>query len=44
MKQGVNGFERTGYGGPCPPKHDDSHRYFFRLYALDIELSTQEGA
>jgi Raf kinase inhibitor-like YbhB/YbcL family protein len=43
-KQGVNGFRRVGYGGPCPPKQDDAHRYFFRLYALDIELPTQEGA
>ena len=44
MKQGINGFKRIGYGGPCPPKQDDSHRYFFRLYALDAELPTQEGA
>lgn len=31
--QGVNDWGRTGYGGPCPPI--GSHRYFFRLYALD---------
>lgn len=32
--QGVNGFRKVGYGGPCPPK-GSSHRYFFKLYALD---------
>ena len=35
--QGVNDFDRPGYGGPCPPA--GTHRYFFRLYALDGELS-----
>jgi Raf kinase inhibitor-like YbhB/YbcL family protein len=44
MKQGLNGFNRIGYGGPCPPKQDASHRYFFHLYALDIILAAQEGA
>jgi Raf kinase inhibitor-like YbhB/YbcL family protein len=33
-KQGMNDFKRTGYGGPCPPS--GTHRYFFRIYALDI--------
>jgi Raf kinase inhibitor-like YbhB/YbcL family protein len=32
---GTNDFGRTGYGGPCPPK-GSAHRYYFRLYALDI--------
>lgn len=31
--QGVNDFGRIGYGGPCPP--GGTHRYFFKLYALD---------
>ena len=34
--QGVNGFKQYGYGGPCPPS--GTHRYFFKLYALDTEL------
>ena len=36
--QGVNDFRKVGYGGPCPPR-GPGHRYFFRLYALDIELT-----
>lgn len=34
--QGVTDFKRTGWGGPCPPI--GRHRYFFRLYALDVVL------
>ena len=33
---GVNDFKKTGYGGPCPPV--GRHRYFHKLYALDITL------
>ncbi len=36
--QGVNDFRKVGYGGPCPPR-GPAHRYFFRLYALDMELT-----
>ena len=35
--EGTNDWGRTGYGGPCPPI--GRHRYFFKLYALDIVLT-----
>jgi len=34
--QGINDWSRTGYGGPCPPV--GSHRYFYKLYALNTIL------
>lgn len=34
--QGLNDWRSTGYGGPCPPIGE--HRYFFKLYALDVLL------
>lgn len=34
--EGLNDWRRTGYGGPCPPV--GRHRYFHKLYALDVEL------
>jgi Raf kinase inhibitor-like YbhB/YbcL family protein len=37
-RQGVNGFQKPGYGGPCPPP-GKAHRYFFKLYALDAPLA-----
>ncbi len=40
--QGTNDFRKIGYRGPCPPS--GTHRYFFKLYALDSELSLQAGA
>jgi hypothetical protein len=33
---GKNSWGKPGYGGPCPPKGHGPHRYFFRLYALDV--------
>ena len=35
-REGVNDWKRTGYGGPCPPI--GRHRYFHKLYALDVRL------
>ena len=35
--QGVNDFRKRDYGGPCPPS--GTHRYFFKLYALDTTLN-----
>jgi hypothetical protein len=39
-QQGLNDWQETGYGGPCPPV--GRHRYFFRLYALDTVLKNLE--
>jgi Raf kinase inhibitor-like YbhB/YbcL family protein len=41
-KQGTNDFRTIGYGGPCPPS--GTHRYFFKLYALDVESPVKPGA
>ena len=40
--QGTNSWRRIGYGGPCPPS--GTHRYFFKLYALDTTLSLGNNA
>ena len=40
--QGKNDFGKLGYGGPCPPR--GTHRYFFKLYALDRQLGLESGA
>ena len=41
--QGRNSFNRTGYNGPCPPP-GQTHRYFFRLYALDANVQVAPGS
>ena len=40
--QGRTGFGAVGYGGPCPPS--GTHRYFFKVYALDAMLQLAPGA
>jgi Raf kinase inhibitor-like YbhB/YbcL family protein len=39
---GTNDFKRLGYGGPCPP--GGTHRYFFKIYALDKKIDLAPGA
>ncbi len=41
-KQGMNDFRKIGYGGPCPP--GGTHRYYFKIYALDTEIDLEAGA
>lgn len=41
-RQGKNDFGKVGYGGPCPP--GGTHRYRFRLFALDASVPTGESA
>jgi hypothetical protein len=42
-QQGVNDSRGVGYSGPCPPR-GSPHRYFFKLYALDVELKLKPRA
>lgn len=37
LSEGLSSWKTAGYGGPCPPS--GTHRYFFKVYALDAELS-----
>ncbi len=40
--EGKNSWGKNKYGGPCPPQ--GTHRYFFTIYALDIELPLHDNA
>jgi len=44
VRQGINSWGRSGYGGPCPPS--GTHRYVFAVHALDtvLELSPDTDA
>jgi len=40
--QGMNDFGKRNYGGPCPPS--GTHRYFFKIFALDTKLELKPNA
>jgi Raf kinase inhibitor-like YbhB/YbcL family protein len=40
--QGTNDFSKPNYGGPCPPS--GTHRYFFKIFALNATLELKPGA
>jgi len=42
-RQGRNDSGKIGYSGPCPP-HGSTHRYFFKLYALNFKIDLPPGA
>jgi len=42
-RQGMNSFDKVGYGGPCPPE-GKPHHYFFKVYALDATLPVKAAA
>lgn len=43
IRQGKNDFKKIGYGGPLPPQ-GEQHRYFFKVYVLDVFLPLEPGA
>jgi Raf kinase inhibitor-like YbhB/YbcL family protein len=40
--EGINDFQKHSYGGSCPPS--GTHRYFFKVYALDAKLQLSQNA
>lgn len=40
--EGLNDFNKHSYGGPCPPS--GTHRYFFKIYALDTKLDIKTNS
>jgi Raf kinase inhibitor-like YbhB/YbcL family protein len=40
--EGLNSWKKHSYGGPCPPS--GTHRYFFKVYALDVTLTISEDS
>ena len=42
VKTGKNSWGKNEYGGPCPPP-GNPHRYFFKIYALDIKMNLDDG-
>ena len=40
--EGMNDFGKYSYGGPCPPS--GTHRYFFKVYALDVKLDLSQSS